>query len=138
MDRLIDLLKKYKGVIAYLFFGGCTTVINIVVYSIFYSCLHFSNIGSNIIAWIIAVLFAFITNKLFVFDSTSFKEKVLLYEMLSFLACRLLTGLLDIGIMYITVDYLKLNALLWKVVSNIIVIIINYIASKLVIFKKKI
>uniref|UniRef100_UPI0040575F80 GtrA family protein n=1 Tax=Acetatifactor sp. TaxID=1872090 RepID=UPI0040575F80 len=137
MDKLIGLLKKYKGIISYLFFGVCTTVINIVVYNIFYYVLHVSNVNSNIVAWIVAVLFAFITNKLFVFDSTSLTAKVVLYELLSFLGCRLITGVLDLGIMYVTVDCLEQNAMLWKIITNVLVIILNYIASKLVIFKKR-
>ena len=87
-------------------------------------------------AWIVAVSFAFVTNKLFVFDSKSFDKKVLLHEISSFFGCRVATGVLDIAIMYIAIDILNLNALFWKFVSNILVIIANYIASKLIIFKK--
>ncbi len=137
MNKLIGLLKKYKSVVSYLFFGVCTTIINVVIYNIFYSNLSFTNVGSTIIAWIVAVLFAFITNKLFVFESKSFALKVMLYELFSFLGCRLATGVLDLGIMFITVDCLHQNALMWKIISNILVIVINYIASKLVIFKKQ-
>lgn len=137
MDKLVGLLKKYKGIISYLFFGVCTTALNIVVYNVFYYILHSSNVSSNIIAWIVAVLFAFVTNKLFVFDSTSHTAKVVLGELLSFLGCRLVTGVIDLGIMYVTVDCLEQNAMLWKIISNVLVIVLNYVASKLVIFKKR-
>lgn len=89
------------------------------------------------IAWVAAVVFAFITNKLFVFGSKSFKTDVLVREMASFFGCRLLTGILDIVIMYIAVDVMDMNSTLWKFLSNILVIILNYLASKLVVFKKK-
>ena len=137
MNSLVCLLRKNKGLISYVFFGVCTTVINVVIYNILYYRLLVSNVNSTIFAWIIAVLFAFITNKLFVFESMSFAIKVLVYELLSFFGCRLVTGILDLVLMYIAVDCLSQNAMLWKIVSNILVIIINYVASKLVIFKKE-
>ena len=96
-----------------------------------------SNLAAVVLAWIIAVLFAFITNKIWVFDSKSFKLKILLYELFSFFLCRLSTGLLDAGIMYISVDKMHLNEIIWKTIANIIVIILNYIASKVIIFIKK-
>lgn len=135
MNKLIGLLEKYKSVVMYLFFGVCTTIINIFIYNLFYFNLYFTNVGSTIIAWIGAVLFAFITNKLFVFESKSFSTNIVLYELIPFLGCRLATGVLDLGIMFITVDCLQQNALIWKIISNFFVIIINYIASKFVIFK---
>ena len=130
------MIKKYKDIIAYLFFGVCTTVINVCVYEICYTKGHIPNVISTIVAWCIAVLFAFITNKLFVFNSKSFAVNVLFQEIVSFFTCRLITGLLDLVIMYIAVDCLIQNALLWKIISNILVIVANYIASKLIIFKK--
>jgi len=133
MNKIIELFNKYKMPILYLFFGGLTTFINIFVYFICYNIFNLSNVSSNIVAWIIAVIFAFITNKIYVFES---KSKSILYELSAFLACRLGTGVLDLGIMYLTVDILKWNALLMKIISNIIVIVLNFVFSKLVIFKK--
>lgn len=137
MNKLACLLKRYKGLLSYIFFGICTTIINVVIYNVCYYKLLVSNVNSTIIAWLIAVLFAFITNKIFVFESRSFTFKVIVYEWISFLGCRLATGILDIGIMYIAIDCLDQNAMLWKIISNILTIIINYIASKLIIFKRK-
>ena len=136
MSNLFTLIKKYKNVLSYLFFGACTTIINILVYNIFYYVINASNVISNIIAWIIAVLFAFITNKLFVFESKSIAGEVIFQELLSFLGCRIFTGLLDLGIMYVAVDCLTQSGMLWKFISNVLVIVLNYIASKLFIFKK--
>ena len=135
-DKLKALYLKYKSIIAYLFFGGCTTLVNVVVYQLGYNVLGISNVVSTIVAWLLSVLFAFVTNKLWVFESKSFSVDALRRELPSFFAARLLTGLLDLLIMYITVDKLQLNALLWKILSNIVVIILNYIASKLFVFKK--
>ena len=133
---MIKLIKKYRGFIAYLFFGVCTTLVNMVTYQICYHSFKIPNVPSTLAAWLLAVLFAFATNKIFVFDSKSWAMVVLRHEIPSFLGCRLLTGILDIIIMFVAVDMMQLNALLWKFLSNILVIILNYIASKLVIFKK--
>lgn len=133
---MISLIKRYWGIIAYLFFGVCTTLVNLITYQICYSICGISNVIATIIAWILAVLFAFVTNKLFVFDSKSWKAEVLQHEVPSFFGCRLLTGILDVVIMYIAVDMMGLNALLWKLISNILVIVLNYVASKLLIFRK--
>lgn len=133
---MVELIKKYQGILAYLFFGVCTTLVNMVTYQICYGICAMPNVPATVIAWILAVVFAFVTNKLFVFDSKSWEIKVLKHELPSFFGCRLLTGILDVAIMYAAVDLLGLHALLWKLISNILVIILNYIASKLIIFKK--
>ncbi len=131
-----ELIKKYKSIISYLFFGVCTTLVNIVVY---YLCAHsvgMTTVISTVIAWIASVLFAFITNKLYVFESKSFEKKLLLREGISFFGCRLATGILDLVIMYISVDLLDMQDIFMKILSNVLVIVLNYICSKLVIFKK--
>lgn len=130
-----NLLMKYKGFILYAVFGVCTTLINWGTYYLCYSIIHISNVLSTIIAWIVAVAFAFITNKIWVFDSKSFKGKTLLFEIWTFIAARLATGALDVAIMYFAVDVFAMNSTVWKLISNIIVIALNYILSKLVIFR---
>ena len=131
------LLRKYRQQILYLFFGGCTTLVNILTYYVSYNIGGMPNVPANLLAWVLSVLFAFITNKIWVFESRSFSFSVLVKECAAFFAARGLTGLLDLSIMYAAVDLLGWNALLWKVISNVIVIILNYIASKWFIFKKK-
>lgn len=135
MDKIKQLLAKYRGVIAYLFFGVCTTIVNVVTYQLCYNRLHIPNVPSAILAWVIAVLVAFITNKLYVFNSKSFAKEVVVPEIINFFGCRVLTGLLDVAIMFVAVDVLGWHALLWKILSNGLVIVLNYIASKLFIFK---
>lgn len=133
----MQYFKKYKSAILYLFFGGCTTVINIAVYDLCFNIIGINNLLSTIIAWVVSVLFAYVTNRKYVFESKATKTKDVLYEISSFFACRGATGVLDVAIMWVTVDILNWNALLWKTISNVIVIVINYVASKLIIFKKK-
>ena len=132
-----ELWTKYKSMIMYVVFGGLTTVVNMVSYYICYNLLHIPNVPSTAIAWVLAVIFAFITNKLWVFDSKSFDKQTLLHEVPTFFGARIATGLLDIAIMYLAVDVAHMNPTVWKLISNVLVIIINYIASKLIIFKKR-
>lgn len=135
MKKTKELLIKYRGMISYMFFGGCATVVNLVVYWLCHSISGVANVPSTIIAWFASVIFAFITNKLFVFESKSFKAKVLAFEAVSFFGFRALTGLIDVAVMYVTVDLLQWNPLLCKLLSNVIVVVLNYVASKLLIFK---
>ena len=137
IDAIKKLCIKYKSLISYAFFGVLTTAINIVTYAVCYNKIGISNVVSNVIAWILACSFAFVTNKLWVFESKSVEIKVVIYELITFFSCRLATGLLDLAIMYVSVDILAWNSTLMKCISNVIVIIANYVASKLVIFKKK-
>ena len=138
-DKTIDRLRGFinKQLILYLFFGVCTTAINTICYGILYELLLVNNVLSPILAWLAAVIFAFVTNKVFVFESKRNNATEKLSEITSFFGCRILTGILDVVIMAVAVDYLRWNGLLWKLISNIIVTIINYIASKFFIFKDK-
>ncbi|MDD3667022.1 MAG: GtrA family protein [Bacteroidales bacterium] len=135
MALIKRLFEKYKSFIYYIVFGVLTTLINIVVYMLCFKMIGISNVISNVIAWFFAVLFAFITNKIWVFSSESFEMSVIIYELISFFGCRIATGMFDIAVMYIFVDLLHTEAIIMKVISNVIVILLNYIASKLVIFK---
>lgn len=137
MKVLEKLLKKYKSFLMYGIFGVLTTIVNLVVYNLCYYKAGINNTISNIIAWILAVAFAYITNKLWVFDSKSWKMSVLRREVTAFVSCRLATGIMDLVIMYICVDILGWHAMLMKLASNVLVIILNYIFSKLIIFKKR-
>lgn len=137
MNKIKTLFIKYKEIINYLIFGVLTTVINILVYDLFFYAFHLENIPSNVIAWVVSVLFAFITNKLFVFNSYK-KGLSLIVEMISFFGCRLSTGLIDTGLMYLFIDVLKTghNTII-KIIVNVIVIVLNYVLSKIIIFRRK-
>ncbi len=126
---------KYKEGLLYLFFGGCTTIVNIISFVIL-RLLHIGTYVSNGLAWVFAVLFAFVTNKVYVFESRGKGKKETLREGLSFFGFRLLSLFFDMGIMFVLIDLLSCNEFISKVIANIFVIIINYVFSKLFIFKK--
>lgn len=136
LKKLADWYRKHQEGMRYLVFGALATLVNIVVYSICYYPLHISNAISNGIAWVIAAIFAYVTNKFCVFNSKVETKKALLYEICSFFGCRLLTLAIDEAIMILTVDNLGWNGLLMKIVANVVVIILNFIFSKLIIFTK--
>lgn len=133
---IAKLYRAHRAFILYLFFGVCTTVINAVCYWLLYDVFARPNITSTVIAWLAAVIFAFITNKVYVFESRRTTLSSQLREVASFFGCRILTGILDVVIMFVAVDMLKWNGLLWKLISNVIVTVINYVASKFFIFKE--
>ena len=134
-----NLLKKLinKETITYVIFGGLTTVVNYAVYYLFYRFTVIDPIIYNVIAWVAAVIFAFVTNKLFVFESKSFAPKVLLQEFTTFICARLLSLLFETGFLALTVKVFHMNELIAKVIAAVFVIIFNYFASKFFIFKKK-
>ena len=136
MEKIKELYNKYKEILMYLIFGVLTTVVNIVSYFLLARILHIVTVVSTVIALILSILFAYITNKIFVFESKTNTAKELLKEIISFFGCRAFTGILDVAFMYITVEVFNLNDMIMKIISNIVVIIVNYIFSKLIIFKK--
>ena len=136
MNILTQIYSRNKELVMYLFFGVCTTAINTGCYWLLHHALSVDNLVSTVLAWLAAVIFAYVTNKVFVFESNRTSGSEWLSEMLSFYGCRLLTGILDVAIMSVAVDLLQWNGVLWKLISNIIVTIINYIVSKFLIFKE--
>ena len=131
------LCRQYRDIIAYVFFGGCTTIVNIVVYWLFAHPLGVATVPSTIIAWVASVLFAYVTNRIWVFHSTERSAAGIVREMVEFFGCRLGTGALDWVGMYVFVDVLHINDVLMKIILNVVVIVLNYVASKFVIFKSK-
>ena len=136
MERFIAFLKKYKEMILYLIVGGLTTLINVVSYWLFAHPLSLNTVISTVLAWFVSVLFAFFANKIVVFGSKSYEKKVFLKEMLLFFVSRAATGALDVAIMYIFVDLLLFNDVVIKIISNVIIIILNYVISKFLVFGK--
>lgn len=133
---LSSLYKKYKEIINYLIFGGLTTLVSIGTYAIFTKIFNIDYLISNILSWIIAVLFAFITNKLFVFESKSKDKKLVSKEITNFFFFRIVSLGIEMVIMYTFVDLLSINDLITKVIAQVIVILSNYIFSKVFVFKK--
>ena len=134
MSGIKNALKKHKQIIMYLIFGVLTTLVNVVAYWLFSSPLSLNTVISTVLAWAVSVAFAFVTNKLFVFEARGVKR--LPWEMLTFFASRLFTGLLDVGIMYLFVDVIGANDILIKIISNLVVIILNFVLSRLIVFAR--
>ena len=143
MKKTLELYKKHEEIINYLIVGVLTTIVSLAVkWGLLFTILDASNAfelqTSVIISWIIAVSFAYITNRIFVFKS---KSQNILKEISSFFGSRVITLLLDMGIMWFFVTLLKLNTdtwvFIWTMVVQVLVTILNYIFSKLLVFKKK-
>lgn len=150
MKKIIDLLKKYifnKEVILYIIMGVLTTLVNLIVYAVcvkplsaFISDKAIYIGTAKLIAWIVAVIFAFFTNKIWVFESKSWAPKVFWRELISFVGARALTGLLEVFgtpfLVSIGLDQTLFGVEgMWAVIIvSVFVIIFNYVFSKLVIF----
>ncbi|MCQ2450833.1 MAG: GtrA family protein [Clostridia bacterium] len=139
IDKIIGILRdkeKLKEIILYIFFGGCTTLINIATYYTATRGFGLKTTAATVIAWLLSVFFAYITNRIWVFHSENKGFRSVTKEIISFYAARLATGLLDLAIMYLCVDVFHLNDMAIKILSNVIVIILNYVLSKILIFVK--
>lgn len=133
---MIPSIKQYKAIILYILFGILTTIINLVSYTgMIY--LHWDVQLSVILSWLITVLSAYLTNRKWVFNSKATTTAELLHEFFAFLSSRLLTLILEMAIIWFGVQLLKQNPLVWKLIDNVVVVIFNYIISKLFVFKGK-
>ena len=133
--KIKELIKKYEEIIKYLIIGVATTALNYIVFAVLVNIANIEMHTSNIIAWFVSVIFAYFTNKLFVFESKSFKLNVLGKEILSFGTARILSLVLEEIILYVFVNLLNMNQLVIKLIANVIVVIVNYVLSKFIIFK---
>lgn len=133
----MELVKKQWDIVTYLFFGVLTTVVNYAVYLPCYNLLGLSATISNIIAWVVAVAFAYLTNKPWVFKSHDWSMKVVLPELSKFVACRVGSGVLETGMIFVFVDLMGINGNVFKLITSVLVVILNYIGSKLLVFKNK-
>ena len=133
---LHTLVEKHKEPLLYVTFGAATTGVNYGVYFLFTRALHIPYLLSNILAWLVAVLFAFWANKCFVFRSKSWQAGVMMPEFFKFTAARVFTGLLGTGLMWLCVDLWHLHDGITKVLAGVVVIMLNYIFSKRFIFRK--
>ncbi len=136
---MLELLRKYKHIVLYLLFGVLTTLVNVVAYWVGSHVIVLSTMTSTVIAWVLAVLFAYLTNRKLVFNSDAVSKHDVIKECLSFFLARLATGVVDWLCMFIFVDVLMLNEIdmFIKLAANVLVIILNYVASKLIVFRKK-
>ena len=137
MKKILELYEEYKEVINYMIFGGLATLVNFISYYIFARTLNVDEVISSGLSWFCAVLFAYVTNKLFVFESKKDSKKEMIKEMISFFLARIVSGALcDVGTFALMVKVLNINDIIAKLVTQVMVVIVNYIFSKL-IFKKE-
>lgn len=137
IKRCWDLYRKYEEGINYLIFGFLAFVLNYVLYYLFESILHMNYLGATGVSWVLTVIFAYWTNRTFVFKSKNVGANSLLKEFISFIGARIATEVLEIGFMYLAVDILGMNSYIAKLIAQVLVIVSNYFLSKLWIFKKK-
>lgn len=151
MKKIHDLFIRYKELILYVFFGGLTTLVNFAAFKFFNVVLgeeHY--LVSNIIAWFVSVVFAYITNKLFVFESHTWQTKKICKEVLSFFAARVFSLVIEEAGLFTLIDLLGFDKyrldifgfvlggkMISKILLAVIVVILNYFFSKLVVFRKK-
>ena len=143
MKKLMTLIKEKWELISYLFWGGCTTLVNWISYSICVKYLGTPILAANAISWILAVIFAFVTNKWFVFHSKSWEPDVFLKELGLFFSARIVTGVFEIVAVPLLVRLgldqaiFGVDGAVAKILVSVVVVILNYVFSKLFIFKGK-
>lgn len=140
MNKIKQLYLKYEEVINYLIFGFLTTVVSVVTYLLFVN-IFFPNKSdldvqiANVLSWICAVLFAYITNRIYVFKSKSEGQKKL-KEVINFFLSRIFTLLAEMASLYLLFSILHIDDAISKIISQVIVIVLNYVLSKILVFKK--
>lgn len=137
IQKMRELVTKYWDIVSYLFFGVCTTIVNYLIYIPCYNFLDMSATVSNMIAWVVAVAFAYLTNKPFVFKSNDWSAKTVVPELTKFVGCRIGSGAAETLILFLAVDLMGWNGNIWKLVTQVMVVVLNYIGSKLLVFRKQ-
>lgn len=133
LKKVLNLYKKYKEIINYLIVGVCTTVVSIVSYNLFRFVFE-NYLLCTVLSWIVSVIFAYITNRKFVFDS---KEIKVFLEFIKFVGARILSLLSEIICMFIMVDLININDRISKIIVQFIIVVLNYVFSKIFVFRKK-
>ena len=136
MKSVMTIFTKYRAQILYLFFGGLTTVFNIILYGGL-RLTQMPIMVAYVIAWFFTVLFAYLTNRVWVFDSQAHGFRELLNEAVKFYVARIATGLIGMAILWFGTSLLHQNDMLWTIIQNVFVVVSNYVLSKLIIFKAK-
>lgn len=145
-DKLMELpvlrifnpfYKKYKEMLLYLFFGGLSFIVSIATYALFNVGMNINELIANVLSWIITVMFAFLTNRVWVFQSPTNGVAEFVKQMLVFYSGRVITLVVEEVILLVFITWLGFNSMLIKVIAQVIVILLNYVISKLVVFRKK-
>lgn len=128
---------KYKEILLYLFFGGLSFIVSISSFAIANVTLGLNEHIANLISWVLAVTFAYVTNRKWVFDSTVTNAKELIKEIVDFYGGRVLTLIIEELVLFVFITKLHFSSVVVKVIAQIVVIILNYVLSKLFVFKDK-
>ena len=136
IEKIKGLFAKYREKIVYLIFGVLTTAVSFGTYYIL-RIFGVYYIASEIIAWAIAVAFAFVVNKLFVFEDKRRTPGVVFRQVWQFVSVRVGSGIIETALLWLLVDVLSVNDMIAKIPVAVITVVINYVASKLLIFRKK-
>ena len=126
-------MRLKKELFSYIVFGILTTLVNIITYLFFTRIFGINYLISNIFAWILSVLFAYVTNRIWVFES---RNTNIIKEISLFFGGRLFSGIFDVGLMYVFIEILSVNDFISKIIIQIIVVVLNYLISKLIVFKE--
>ena len=129
--------KKNKEVLLYLFFGGLTFIVSIVTYAVFNVSMGINELIANVMSWVLAVLFAFATNRVWVFQAPTHTITEFLRQMLSFFGGRVVTLVIEEIILLVFITWLGFNSMVVKVIAQVIVIVLNYVISKFFVFSEK-
>lgn len=143
-DRIMELpvlrivnpfYKKNKEILLYLFFGGLTFLVSISSYAVFNIRIGWNALTANIASWILAVAFAYVTNRTWVFESSTDRGRNLIKEITGFVGGRIATLVIEELILFIFITEFEMNSVLVKIVAQVVVIALNYVISKMIVFK---
>lgn len=143
-DRIMELpvlrivnpfYKKNKEILLYLFFGGLTFLVSISSYALFNIRIGWNALTANIASWILAVAFAYVTNRTWVFESSTDRGSNLIKEITGFVGGRIATLVIEELILFIFIAEFEMNSVLVKIVAQVVVIALNYVISKMIVFK---
>jgi len=135
METIGVFYKKHKEILSYLFFGGWTFLVSVLSYALFVTYCHLHELFANVVSWIIAVLFAFLTNRIWVFQASTNGIKEYLKQMVTFFVGRISTLLIEEAILCVFITWLAYPSVAVKIVAQVVVIVLNYVISKLWVFK---
>lgn len=133
--KFYPFYEKNKEILLYLFFGGLSFFISVMMYILFYAFLGYNELIANVISWVITVMFAFFTNRLWVFKSNVESLKDYIFQMISFYGGRVITLIIEEVVLFIFITCLHFSSIIVKIVAQVIIIVLNYVISKLIIFR---
>lgn len=135
--KILALLQRHREILRYVFWGVMTTLVNYAVYFLLRGALQVQLVATNAAAWAVSVLFAYFVNKLFVFESREWAWRTVLRELWQLVASRLFSLGLETGILWLFVERLRCHEAAVKLCANVLVVIVNYVLSKFIVFRKR-